>query len=163
HPGRSRLKPATSRGDDNLDGRACTSGATAGAGGAPPGPSTPVPAFVVPPPRPSPAGPRGCRQGCSPSPIPPRDSSPFPAPGGAGCLALAGYFLVRDLDLPPETLLSAAALLAAIAAVLRQPRRVPWIAPAALLALAVFGGGWFLADTSPALLPALALTAFASI
>jgi hypothetical protein len=47
-----------------------------------------------------------------------KDSSWLLAAGGAGFLALAAIFLVRDLALPPETLMGAAALLAAIAAVL---------------------------------------------
>src|SRR5262245_14057206 len=92
-----------------------------------------------------------------------KNSSPILAAGGAGFLALAGFFLVRDLDLPPLILLSALAVLASVAAVIRQPRRWPWLAPATLLALAVVGGGWYLAVSSPALLPALALTAVGAI
>jgi hypothetical protein len=92
-----------------------------------------------------------------------KNSSSLLAAGGAGFLALAAIFLVRDLALPPETLLGAAALLASVAAILGRPRRWPWVAPGALLAVAIVGGGWYLAVTSPALLPGLALAAFGSI
>jgi hypothetical protein len=85
------------------------------------------------------------------------------AAGGAGFLALAGYFLVRDLALPPEIILTAAALLASVAAVLRWPRRFPAVGPGALLALALIAGAWYAVMTSPLLLPALALTAIGSI
>jgi hypothetical protein len=95
--------------------------------------------------------------------VPNKSSSPILAAGGAAFLALAALFLVRDLAMPPETLLDAAALLAAVTAVLRPPRRVPWIGPAVLLAISVAGGCWFLAVESPALLPALALAAVGSI
>lgn len=92
-----------------------------------------------------------------------KSSSPILAAGGAAFLALAALFLVRDLALPPETLLTGAALLAVIFAVFRPPWRLPWVGPVALLVLAVVGGGWFLAISSPALLPALALTAAGAI
>ena len=92
-----------------------------------------------------------------------KNSSSVLAAGGAGFLALAAIFLVRDLALPPETLLGAGALLASVAAILGRPRRWPWVAPGALLAVAIVGGGWYLAVTSPALLPGLALAAFGSI
>ena len=92
-----------------------------------------------------------------------KNSSSLLAAGGAGFLALAAIFLVRDLALPPETLLGAGALLASVAAILGRPRRWPWVAPGALLAVAIVGGGWYLAVTSPALLPGLALAAFGSI
>ncbi|HMF43056.1 MAG TPA: hypothetical protein VKQ32_20425 [Polyangia bacterium] len=92
-----------------------------------------------------------------------KSSSPILAAGGAGFLVLAAVFLVRDLALPPETLLGAAAVLAVVLALLRPPRRLPWIGPAALLAVAVVGGGWFLAVASPALLPGLGVVAVGSI
>ena len=92
-----------------------------------------------------------------------KNSSSILAAGGAGFLVLAGFFLMRDLALPPQTLLSALAVLASVAAAIGRPRRLPWLAPGALLGLAVVGGGWYLAVTSPALLPALALTAVGSI
>jgi hypothetical protein len=92
-----------------------------------------------------------------------KKSSSLLAAGGAGFLALAAIFLVRDLALPPETLLCAAALAASIAALLDRPRRWPWAAPGALLAVAIVGGAWYLAVTSPALLPGLALAALGSI
>jgi hypothetical protein len=92
-----------------------------------------------------------------------KDSSRLLAAGGAGFLALAAIFLVRDLALPTETLLGVAALGASVAAVLGRPRQWPWIAPAALLAAALAGGGWYVMVTSPALLPGLALTAVGSI
>jgi len=95
--------------------------------------------------------------------VPSKSPSPILAAGGAGFLLLAATFLVRDLALPPETLLCAAAVLAVITAVVRPPRGVPWIGPAALLAVAVFGGGWFLAVASPALLPGLGLVVAGSI
>jgi hypothetical protein len=85
------------------------------------------------------------------------------AAGGAGFLALAGYFLVRDLALPPAIILTVAALLASVAAVLGRPRRWPAVAPGALLALALIGGAWYAVVTSPVLLPALAVTAIGAI
>jgi ribose/xylose/arabinose/galactoside ABC-type transport system permease subunit len=85
------------------------------------------------------------------------------AAGGAGFLALATVFLVRDLDLPAEAVLLVAAMLASSAAILQRPRRWPWLAPAALLALAVVGGAWYAAVSSPALLPALAITMVGSV
>jgi hypothetical protein len=92
-----------------------------------------------------------------------KHSSPILAVGGAGFLALAAVFLVRDLALPPETLLTAGALLASIAAVLGRPRRWAWVGPGALLAVTIAGGGWYLAIRSPALLPALAVAAVGAI
>jgi hypothetical protein len=92
-----------------------------------------------------------------------KNSSSLLSVGGAGFLALAAIFLVRDLALPPETLLGAAALLASIAAVLGRPRRWPWVGPGGLLAVAIGGGAWYLAVTSPALLPGLALAAVGAI
>src|SRR5436190_11757622 len=92
-----------------------------------------------------------------------KNSSSLLAAGGAGFLALAAVFLVRDLALPTEALLGVAALGASVAAVLGRPRQWPWIAPAALLAAALAGGGWYAMGTSPSLLPGLALTAVGSI
>jgi hypothetical protein len=91
-----------------------------------------------------------------------KDSSWLLAAGGAGFLALAAIFLVRDLALPPEMLMGAAALLAAIAAVLGR-RRWPAVGPGALLGVALAGGAWYAAVKSPALLPALGIAAAASI
>src|SRR4051794_12028924 len=85
------------------------------------------------------------------------------AAGGAAFLALATYFLGRDLSLPPETVLAGSALLVSILAAIGRPRRWPVAAPAALLGLALAGGGWFLAVASPALFPALVITAVGSI
>jgi hypothetical protein len=95
--------------------------------------------------------------------IPTKSPSTVLAAGGAGFLALAAYFLWRDLALPPQIVLSAAAAIAAIAAALGRPRRWPALAPGALLALALAGGAWFVAIKSPALLPGLAVTAVGSI
>lgn len=92
-----------------------------------------------------------------------KNSSSILAAGGAGFVALAAIFLARDLTLPTETLLGAAAILASVAAILGRPRHWPWVAPAALLAAALVGGGWYVVVTSPALLPGLALTAVGSI
>jgi len=89
-----------------------------------------------------------------------KNSSPILAVGGAGFLALAAIFLVRDLALPPETLMGVAALLAAITALVG--RRWPAVGPAALLGVAAVGGAWYTAVKSPVLLPALVLTALAS-
>src|SRR5689334_22519172 len=90
-----------------------------------------------------------------------KNSSPVLAVGGAVFLALAAIFLVRDLALPPETLMGAAAVLAAVAALLG--RRWPAVGPGALLAVAVVSGAWYTTVKSPILLPALVLTALASI
>ena len=85
------------------------------------------------------------------------------AVGGAGFLILAGFFLWRDLALPPAAMLIAAAALASAAATLQWPRRWPAVAPAALLAISAWGGLWYVALKSPSLLPALAVTAAGSI
>jgi hypothetical protein len=78
---------------------------------------------------------------------------------GAGFLVIAVYFLVRDTAVPPEIVLTAVAVLASVAAALGRPRRWPALAPGALLVLALVSGGWYLAITSPAVLPALIVTA----
>jgi len=85
------------------------------------------------------------------------------AVGGAGFLMLAAFFLWRDLALPPAAMLIAAAVTASVAATLQWPRRWPALAPAALLVTSAWGGLWYAALTSPALLPALAVTAAGSI
>jgi hypothetical protein len=64
-----------------------------------------------------------------------KNSSSLLAAGGAGFLALAAIFLVRDLALPPETLLGVVALVASVAAILGRPRRWRWVAPGVLLAV----------------------------
>lgn len=79
------------------------------------------------------------------------------AAGGAAFLALAVYFLWRDLDLPRELVLLAATLLAGTASLLGRPRRWPLVAPAALMGAAAVAGLWFLAEKGPAVLPALAV------
>jgi hypothetical protein len=83
--------------------------------------------------------------------------------GGAAFIALAGFFLWRDLDLPRELMLLAAAVVAGGAAALGLPRRWPALAPAAQLATTAGGALWFLADKRPSLLPALAVAAAASL
>jgi hypothetical protein len=83
--------------------------------------------------------------------------------GGAGFLALAGGFFWRDLALPPAALVLVAAGLSTLATLLRLPRRWPLVAPAAVLATVLAGGGWFLADKDPLLLPALAAALVAAI
>jgi len=85
------------------------------------------------------------------------------AVGGAGFLILAGFFLWRDLALPPAAVLIAAAAVASAAAALQRPRRWPAVAPAALLVVSAWGGLWYAALKSPSLLPALAITAAGSI
>jgi len=85
------------------------------------------------------------------------------AVGGAGFLVLAGFFLWRDLALPPASILIAAAVAASVAAALQWPRRWPALAPAALLAVSAWGGLWYAALKLPSLLPALAVTAAGSI
>jgi hypothetical protein len=83
--------------------------------------------------------------------------------GGTAFLTVAGVFLWRDLDIPHEMLLLAAALGLGVAAVLGWPRRWPALAPLALLAAAGAGGLWFLVDQRPALLPALTATLAATL
>jgi hypothetical protein len=83
--------------------------------------------------------------------------------GGAAFLALAGFFLWRDLELPRELVVLAAILIAGAATVLGRPRRWPVLAPAALLAATASAGLWFLGDKRPALLPALATALVAGV
>ena len=85
------------------------------------------------------------------------------AVGGAGFLMLAGFFLWRDLALPPAAMSIAAAVAASAAAALQWPRRWPALAPAALVVVSAWGGLWYAALKSPSLLPALAVTAAGSV
>jgi hypothetical protein len=91
-----------------------------------------------------------------------RDSSVL-ALGGAAFLALAAFFLWRDLELPRELVVLAAVVIAGTATVLGRPRRWPVLAPAALLAATAAAGLWFLGDKRPALLPALAAALVAAV
>ncbi|HLK89074.1 MAG TPA: hypothetical protein VKZ18_04215 [Polyangia bacterium] len=91
------------------------------------------------------------------------DDSTWLKLGGAGFLALSAGFLWRDLTLPPAALMLVAAGLATLATLFRLPRRWPLVAPAAVLLTALAGGGWFLADKNPLLLPALGTALVAGI
>jgi hypothetical protein len=91
----------------------------------------------------------------------PNDSTLL-ALGGAGFLALAGFFLWRDLGLPPAAVLIAAAAAASAATALQWPRRWPGVGPAAMLVVAAGGGLWYLALKSPSLLPGLGIVAAGS-
>lgn len=83
--------------------------------------------------------------------------------GGIGFLGLATGFLWRDLALPAAALMLVAAALSVVATAFRLPRRFPLAAPASVLVTALAGGGWFLADKDPLLLPALATVLVASL
>jgi hypothetical protein len=85
------------------------------------------------------------------------------AVGGAGFLMLAGFFLWRDLALPPAAVLIAAAVATSAAVTMQWPRRWPALAPAALIVVSAWGGLWYAALKSPSLLPALAVTAAGSV
>ena len=76
---------------------------------------------------------------------------------GVGFVGLAGFFLWRDLSLPRELILLVATVVAGVAAVARQPRAWPALGPAALLAVVLAGGAWYLAQRGAGLLPALAV------
>jgi hypothetical protein len=84
------------------------------------------------------------------------------AAAGTGFVMLAVFFLWRDLALPRELLLLAAAVCAALALVLRWPARFPAAAPASLLAIVTVASAWFVAVKDPALLPALAVAVAAA-
>jgi hypothetical protein len=81
---------------------------------------------------------------------------------GAGLLGLAGVFLWRELQVPAEMLVVLGAGCAAAATVARLPRALPWAGPAALLATALLGGGWFALTKTPLLLVALGVTLLAA-
>jgi hypothetical protein len=87
---------------------------------------------------------------------PRNDSTVLTAAGGA-LLLLAGYFLWRDLDLPRTLVLLVGALAASAAAVTGRPRRWPVVGPAALAAVTLSAGAWYLAARLPGLLPTLAV------
>jgi uncharacterized membrane protein len=62
---------------------------------------------------------------------------------GAALLALAAYFVWRDLGVGAEYLLMTAATAAAVAQVIQRPRRWPDLGLTALLGCTVVAGGWF--------------------
>lgn len=89
-------------------------------------------------------------------PTRPKDSS-WLALAGTAFLLLAGFFLWRDLELPREVLLTAAALVAGLATVLRWPRRIPVLAPLALTLTTVAAALWYTLEKGPGLLPPLVI------
>jgi hypothetical protein len=76
---------------------------------------------------------------------------------GGGLLALAAFFLWRDLALSPEYLLTAAAIACAALALGARARLTAYAGVGGLLACAAGGGAWYAAVRSDALLPGLAL------
>ncbi|MHB8875686.1 MAG: DUF2339 domain-containing protein [Myxococcaceae bacterium] len=82
---------------------------------------------------------------------------------GAVLLALAGFFLWRDLAVRPELLVGAGAVLAAGVSLAGVRRRWPLVGPIVLLATGLLGGGWYAATREPVLLGALAVTLAASL
>jgi hypothetical protein len=91
-----------------------------------------------------------------------RKESTLFAAAGAAFLGLALLFLWRDLDLPRELLMLAAAVATGLGTVLARPRRWAVAAPAALLGTTIATGLWFLAEKPAALLPALVVALAAS-
>lgn len=74
---------------------------------------------------------------------------------GGAFLALAGFFLWRDLALPREMMLTVAALVAGVATVLRWPRRLPALSPVVLMLTTIGAAAWFTLEKGPSLLPPL--------
>jgi hypothetical protein len=83
--------------------------------------------------------------------------------GGGLFLALAAFFLWRDLELPREMMLTVAALGAGAATVLRWPRPWPALAPAALMLATVTAALWFTAEKQAGLLPPLVVAVVAGL
>jgi hypothetical protein len=84
------------------------------------------------------------------------------AVAGAGLLGLAGVYLWRDLQVPHELLLAAAAVLGAAVSLAEVPRQRPLAGPIALLILGIGGGLWYAAAKSGLLLVGLGLTVLSS-
>lgn len=82
---------------------------------------------------------------------------------GAVLLAMAAFFLWRDLAVRPEMLVGIGAVAAAAVSVAGIKRRWPLVGPIALLATVLTGGGWYAATREPVLLGALAVTLAASV
>lgn len=76
---------------------------------------------------------------------------------GGGLMALAAFFLWRDLDLPRELVLLGAMAGAGLVTALGRPRRWPAAGPAALIATTVIAGLWYVAERRAGLLPSLAV------
>lgn len=86
------------------------------------------------------------------------------AVGGGLFLATAGFFLWRDLALPPSLVAVVVAVLAAGAALIGGARGwSPAIGPAALLVAGAGSGLWFLATKDAQLLPALGVALAGSL
>jgi hypothetical protein len=91
-----------------------------------------------------------------------RDATALTLVGG-GFLALAGFFLWRDLPDGRPLLALAAVALPGAAAALGRPRSLPALAPSLLLAGTVGAAVWYLAERTPVVLPALAVALVASV
>jgi hypothetical protein len=76
---------------------------------------------------------------------------------GVAFLALATFFLWRDMSWPRELVMTMLALLAGAATVARWPRAWPGLAPVALLAVTAASAGWFTLEKQVSLLPPLGI------
>lgn len=85
--------------------------------------------------------------------------------GIAGTLLfiLAAVFLWRDLEVPPAVLAAVAAVGVAGLSMSGVDRRLPLLAPIAMVALVMGVGGWYAAVREPLLLVPLAVTVLASV
>jgi uncharacterized membrane protein len=84
------------------------------------------------------------------------------AAGGLLLWVVAGGFLWRDLQVPPEAFLAIGAVIAAGLAIKKLPERLGWIGPVLLLAVSVLGGGWFVLTKAAVLVPAVLITTAAT-
>ena len=82
---------------------------------------------------------------------------------GTGLLALAAFFLWRELQVRAEVLLVMAAVAAAVAAFALGRLKVPLLGPVLLLGATGLGGLWYGATREPLLLAGLAVSFLAAV
>jgi hypothetical protein len=80
------------------------------------------------------------------------------AVGGVVLWIVAGGFLWRDLQVPPEAFLVLGSAVAAGLAIKRLPENWSWVGPAAMLWVSAAGAIWFFLTKTPILIPALGIT-----
>lgn len=82
---------------------------------------------------------------------------------GALLFLLAAVFTWRDLQLPPSVLAALAAVIVASVSISGVDRRLPLVAPVAMVLLVLAAGGWYAAIRDPILLIPLTVMFLASL